>query len=92
MFRQPFVNLLVGMMLVIEHQNSRKLELPEAGSQCDGTAVVRGPSANVGFPSIGEGRVCLVRYHSCVRVLRTHTYRGGKKGFRDESQGFWGSI
>ena len=75
----------------------RTPELPEAGTPGSRISVRRngrGPSANVGFPYylfIGEGRVRFVRYHWCVRVLRMHTYRGGKKDFSRRKPGFSGS-
>ena len=36
--------------------------------------------------------MCDKTRHLCVRALRTHTYRGGIKDFRDESHEFPGSI
>ena len=53
---------------------------PSCGGRGHGPIGPKRPSADIGFPSIGEGRVRLVRAHLCVRVfLRTHTHRGGKK-------------
>ena len=54
---------------------------PLEGGRSHGPIGPERPSADIGFPSIGEGRVRLIRYHLCVRVLRTHTYRGRKKVF-----------
>ena len=67
---------------------------PFEGGRGHGLIGPKHPSADICFPSIGEGRVRFVRAHLCVRVLHTHTYsRGGKKGaYRDGSHEFWGST
>ena len=79
------------MILVIEHRNSRKPELPEAGSQCDGTAVVRLPmSASLTIYLLERGEcVSYATTGACVSCACTRT-EVERKIFRDESQGFRG--
>ena len=58
------------------------------GGRDHGPSGPKRPSASMGTPLLERGMCVKTRHLWCVRVSRTHPYRGGIKVFRDESHEF----